>query len=381
MMEEYIISQYKKETKVLEAVHPRNFDDSTLVPDKDVLSIVYDIYTPVKKSENNLVPKVNILFLHGSGMSRCIWEYYVAYIMDKRPNWRINKIVLMDQVSHGDSAVLNAEKLGVNFDWVDGARDACKLAQNEFFGEASTYNVVIGHSMGGFQALSCGVLMPSLFDLIIAIEPVVLMYVGKGTTGEYTIISRKLHQALLSKMKDRFQSELEYQKYMRTSSFFAKVHPDILQRIIDFERLTLSNGEVRTKMDQRQNILCYLTLFPSAKWLLGSLKFIRSPVVTILGGISKWTPKENQQVLERFIPDYTRDTVPEGDHLLNIENPEETLSKIVCHISRFVSMKSRDTNCLERDLTVNERRNLFNAQFNRFQAQRVDDRPMELAKF
>ncbi|QLL34856.1 hypothetical protein HG536_0H02310 [Torulaspora globosa] len=379
MMEGYINSHYKKETKVIDAVYPRSFDDSTLVPGKDVLSIVYDIYTLVKETENHLVPKVNLLFLHGSGMSRCIWEYYVAHIVDHRPNWRINKIVLMDQVTHGDSAVLNAKKLGVNFDWVDGARDACKLAQNEFFGEGSTYNVVIGHSMGGFQALSCGVLMPNLFHLIITIEPVALMYVGKGTKGEYTVISRKLHRALLSKMKDRFQSELEYEAYMRTSSFFAKVHPDILQRIIDFERVALSNGEVRTKMDQRQNILCYMTLFPAAKWLLGSLKFIRSPVVNILGGVSKWTPKENQEVLERFILDYTQDTVPKGDHLLNIENPEETLSKIVCHISRF--MASQSTNDLGRDLTVNERRNLFNAEFNRFQAQRVDDRPMELAKF
>lgn len=380
-MEEYINAQYKKETKVLEAVHPRSFDDSTLVPGKDVLNIVYDVFIPVKENENNLVPRVNFLFLHGSGMSRCIWEYYVAHIMDQRPNWQVNKIVLMDQVTHGDSAVLNADKLGVNFDWVDGARDACKLAEEEFFGGGSTYNVVIGHSMGGFQALSCGVLMPNLFHLIIAIEPVVLMYVGKGTKGEYTVISRKLHQALLSKMKDRFQSEREYETYMRTNSFFAKAHRDILQRVIDFERLTLSNGEVRTKMDQRQNILCYLTLFPSAKWLLGSLKFIRSPVVTILGGISKWTPKENQEFLERFIPDYTRDTVPKGDHLLNIENPGETLSKILCHVSTFISMKSRDTKLLERDLTVNERRNLFSTEFSKFQAQRVDDLPMELAKF
>lgn len=382
-MEDIINSKYKRETKVLEAVHPRGFSDSTLVPEKDILSLVYDIYSPVGNAVKPSTPKVNMLFLHGSGMSRCVWEYYVAHLLDHDLNWQINKIILMDQVTHGDSAVLNAEKLSVNFDWVDGARDACKVAQHEFCasGETSAYNVIIGHSMGGFQALSCGVLMPNLFQLIIPIEPVALMHVAEGTGGEYTVISRKFHRALVSRMRDKFQSESEYEAYMRKGSFFSRVHPEILQRIIDFERITLPNGGVKTKMDQRQNILCYLTLFPTAKWLLGSLKFIRSPVVSIVGGISKWSPKENQEALEKLIPNYTRDIIPDGDHLLNIEIPEKTLAKVVCHISRFIAMKGDRLNCLDRDLTINERRCLFDAELKRFLARSVADRPMELAKF
>lgn len=380
-MERLIRTRYKKETKVIEAVSPRNFTDSTLVAHTDILSIVCDIYTLVETDVDRSFPRVNLLFLHGSGMSRCVWEYYVAHLLDQKLNWQVGKIILMDQVTHGDSGVLNADKLSVKFDWVDGARDACKVAQNEFFDGTLAYNVVIGHSMGGFQALSCGVLMPSLFQLILVIEPVALMYNGKDAKNEYTVIPKKFYQALYSKMEDTFRSEREYEAYMRQRSFFPRVHPEILQRIIDFERITLPNGKIKTKMNQRQNILCYITLHPTAKWLLKSLEFIRVPVVSIVGGASKWSPKENEKFLEKSIPNYTRDIVPEGDHLLNIENPEETLSRLLCHISKFIAATDNGKNLGGQDLTTNERAKLFDAEFERFTAKRVEDRPLELSKF
>ena len=378
-MEKLINSKYKRESKIINAAHPRTFRDSTLVPDKDVLQVVYDVYSLIEADSSPSVPRVNLLFLHGSGMSRCIWEYYVAHLADCRLNWRIGKIVLMDQVTHGDSAVLNADKLGVNYDWVDGARDACKVAQNEFLDGVPAYNVVIGHSMGGFQALSCGILVPNLFQLILPIEPVALMYNAKGSNNEYTTIPKKFFKALSGKTKDHFNSESEYITFMRKGSFFPRVHSEILSRIIDFERIYLPGGEIKTKMEQRQNLLCYLTLFPGAKWLLGSLKFMKAPVVSIEGGISKWCPKENQETLKRLIPNYTRDKIPDGDHLLNIEMPDETLARILCHISRFIASQPPKDSTM--DLNMDQRRGRFANEYALYCDLRVQDRPLELSKF
>lgn len=377
-MERLINTKYKKETKVIDAVHPRAFRDSTLVSDRDVLKIVYDVYSLVELGSKS-VPRVNLLFLHGSGMSRCIWEYYVAHFADYTCNWRIGKVVLMDQVTHGDSAVLNADKLGVNYDWVDGARDACKVAQNEFIDGLPAYNVVLGHSMGGFQALSCGILIPSLFDLILAVEPVALMYNAVGSDDEYTTIPKKFFRALAGKTRDHFECESDYVSFMEKKSFFPRVHREILSRIIEFERVNIHGGAIKTKMEQRQNLICYLTLFPGAKWLLGSLKFIRVPVVSIEGSTSQWCPKENQETLQRLIPNYTRDQIPDGDHLVNIEKPDETLAKVICHISRFIA--SRTFGISDSDLSVDERRQKFDSEYARYCDFRVQDRPLALSKF
>lgn len=364
---------------MIEAVFPRAFSDSTLISHKDKLSIVYDVYTPIVKNGTELKTSVNLLFLHGSGMSRCVWEYYVAHLLDRDLNWTVKRIVLMDQVNHGDSGVLNADKLGVNFDWTDGARDACKVAECEFSDGSHCYNILIGHSMGGFQALGCGVLMPSLFQLILPIEPVALMYNYKNS--DITVIPQKFYRALYSRMNDTFQSAGDYVSFMRNSSFFTKVHPDILERIIEFERRDMPDGTIKTKMEQRQNIICYLTLYPTAKWLLNSLKFIKVPVVCLVGGLSKWSPKENQETLEKLIPNYRRVVISEGDHLLNIERPNEILNKLCYYISEFVASNAIHPPSATGNMTIEQRRNKFATDFDKFRKERVRDGPVALAKF
>lgn len=376
-MDELLRSRYSKSTRVIKATFPRANDDSTLVPHKDTLNLVYDLYTPTAKSQDHCRSHVNLLFLHGSGMSRCVWEYHVAHLQDYELNWNIHKIVLVDQATHGDSAMLNQDKLGVNFDWSDGARDACKIAEVEFSDGVAAHNVVIGHSMGGFQALCCGVLMPNLFQLLITIEPVVLMH-NMINVHDRTVLPTKLYQGLNSKIRDSFKDGKEYEDFMRNGSFFKAVHPEILQRMIDFERVSMCDGTIRTKINREQNIMCYLTLFPTSYWLLDSLKYIKAPVVSIVAELARWSPKENQETLKRQIPNFTQDVVPGADHLVNIEKPLETLSRIICHISRYVASKKVPSNS---DLSNDERREKFNIQFYKFRAARVEDGPMALAKF
>ncbi|SMN17905.1 similar to Saccharomyces cerevisiae YOR084W LPX1 Oleic acid-inducible, peroxisomal matrix localized lipase [Maudiozyma saulgeensis] len=385
-MESLISTLFKKETKTTRAFASR-LHGATLVEETDTLQLVYDLFTysdetNIKRPDTCLV---NFMFLHGSGMNRTVWEYYIAYMskyFDNNIEWQINKIVTLDQVTHGDSAEINRNMLGTNFDWSDGARDACKVAQEEFLPKLSTncINVVVGHSMGGFQALSCGVLSPSLFDLIIVIEPVV--YVPHVENKfDVTIVPPRFYDALWNKMDDKFKDMNEFKKFMERRSFYKNSNSEILQRMIEFEAVRTLDGTIRTKISQQQNILCYLTLDPTAKWLIGSLPFISSPVYGIVGGKSTWCPPQNQELLVARIPKYQKDVIPNGDHLVNLEDPNVCLSKIVEYVNEYVkNSKINGSEISQSKDNDNYRKQLFQERFSVFKNERVKDGPIKLAK-
>ncbi|CCD25355.1 triglyceride lipase NDAI_0F00360 [Naumovozyma dairenensis CBS 421] len=382
-MEQILNSSYYRETKIINAIKSRA-QNATLNQGIDQLQIVYDLYTYININTNiSSTNKINMIFLHGSGMNRSIWEYHISKMIDylKTPtiNWSINKIILMDQVTHGDSGLLNKEKLGVEFNWNDGAKDACLVAQTEFYPltnnnndqEMRYFNVVVGHSMGGFQALACGALYPYLFNLIITVEPVVVQR-NPFNSNDMTIMPESFYNSLISKMDDCFDTELGYNEFMQKKSFYTKVHPIILKRLIEFEKIwSLRDGseKLSTKMNKFQNILCYLTLNPGANWLIHNLQFIESPVINLTGENSKWTPPENEKLLRTKIKNYTLDPIPNGDHLVNIENPDETLRKIVFHISKFVTAES--TREPTKPLSITQRQSKFERDFVKFKDKRT----------
>lgn len=379
-MEDLVKGRCSKETRVISAHYPRK-RDSVLVPGLDELQVVYDVFQFVRPAGSSVTVPVNFMFLHGSGMNRAIWEYYVANLLkeDKKTRrWHINKIVTVDQVTHGDSAVLNRDKLSVDFDWEDGARDACKVARKEFVplkqknlvDGIEPLNILVGHSMGGFQAMYSAVIEPLLFDMLITIEPVcVNKFVLSGDTNP--MISINFYEALWAKMTDTFANEEEYTSFMEEKSFFTNVHPSILQRIKDFERIELADGSIRTKISQRQNILCYMTLTPAAVRLLRLLPSINIPVVSIIGGQSNWAPPENQETLSRLIPNYTKDIIDLGDHLVNIEIPDEVIMRIENNVDRFVDNLSAINHVNNIGWSSFERETKFSRVFERLKSQRI----------
>ncbi|KAG0671894.1 hypothetical protein C6P45_004769 [Maudiozyma exigua] len=386
-MQTIIENNYKKETKITAAV-PSRTKGATLIHEVDTLQLVYDLYTYTGDKVVATTPlhSINFLFLHGSGMNRAVWEYYVAYILEimkqKNVHWKINKIITMDQVTHGDSAELNRHKLGTNFDWADGARDACKVAQEEFLPTSDTncYNVVVGHSMGGFQSLACNVLCPDLFNLSILIEPVV--YVPHVQNKDnVTIIPPRFYNALWSKMTDNFKNMEEFETFMKNDSFYKKSNSEILQRMIQFEAIHTMEGTIKTKISQEQNMLCYLTLDPTARWLIGSLPYIKIPVHGIVGGISTWCPPQNQELLVSRIPLYEKDVIPDGDHLVNLEDPGTCLNRIVERITEFIdSSKVGESESKKGFVSDAQREKLFKVNFSKFKEERVKDGPIILAK-
>lgn len=370
---EKVLQDFKLETKTLEAASNRK-PNSVLIPGIDVLHVVYDLYKNVRKLAQEQIG-VNLLFLHGSGMNRVIWEYYLIKfneLISSQSQWGLNRVVFLDQVTHGDSAELNRFKLGVDFDWSDGAKDACRVTLKEF--NQQEVNIIVGHSMGGHQALCCGVLCPDFFNLIIPIEPVLIPHVVSNDIRAKTIVHSRFFNAIWNKTKDTFNNDKDFKQYMEKGSFYTNTHPWIRNRIMEFERVPLdSTGKLRTKISQDQNTLCYMTLNPGAAWLISNLKFITTPVYCMLGGIANWTPTENKQALENEVENITIDVVGEGDHLMNLEIPDVIIGKILKCIDSFMEENYTKLIIKPRDMSQEERRVRFEEVYDEFCKERITD--------
>ncbi|SCU93427.1 LAME_0F03774g1_1 [Lachancea meyersii CBS 8951] len=362
-------SEFRKTTRTVDAVSPRSSKLSTLDSTKDVLKVVYDVYESQWTATDSSL--VNFVFLHGSGMNRKVWDDYVDKLnlpANKR-GWRIGKVVLIDQVNHGDSAVLNEPLLGTIYDWSDGARDVCKICADEFYNGSrknGTFNVVVGHSMGGFQALCCSVLFPGIFDTVLCIEPVVWMKrVRNAGNDDITIMSPTFYKALAATMQDEFSSQQHFDRYFDKSSLYAASDPVIKKRERQFELQKLTENVFRTKTNARQHMLTYLTLNPTATWLMKSLPFINCPVACIYGSKSKWCPPENRHYLRNHIKGYQEVEV-DGGHLINIESPASVIGNINTSLSKLLPKETEKSG-----LDADARQSKFDSDYKTLLKERV----------
>ncbi|SCU84364.1 LADA_0D01288g1_1 [Lachancea dasiensis] len=364
-------TSFIKTTKTVEAVTPRSSTRCTLDPSRDVLKVVYDVYEPRDKGDDTTTSVVNYVFLHGSGMNRRIWCYYLDKLADPVRNWKIGKVILVDQVTHGDSAVVNERLLGSFYDWSDGARDICKICMDEFFQQngRSVFNIVVGHSMGGFQALCCPILFPGLFQSVVCIEPVVWMKrVRKESDEDITIIPPTFYHAMHATMTDEFSSIQQYKKFMETQSLYSKAHPSILQEVEGFELRKISSELFRTKISTEQHMVAYLTLNPTATWLMKCLSSINCPVLCLYGEKSRWCPPENRIYLREHIPHYCEDEIIGGRHLVNLEDPDSVIAKLTSYIKELLP---DDDGEASQALDENARKARFSEQYRELISNRV----------
>ncbi|QEU61673.1 Lpx1 [Kluyveromyces lactis] len=357
-----------KSTKRVTAAVPRTDYRSTL-SGADVLEIVYDVY---EAEDLRAVPEVNIVFLHGTGMTKSIWEWYVKYFYKQiqadpeKYQYKLGKLIAVDQVNHGDSCVTNEGKLGSTFHWIDGSKDIIKICDVELNPpKQNSFNVLIGHSMGGHQALGCGILSPNLFQLIITMEPVVKM-LNPPSPKKITLLSKNYFNAISNMVQDTFATRDEYEEFMRKRSFWRNSDKTILDTFCDAE-LIKRGSKFHTKTSKEQHLIGYMCLHPYAYWLIDNLKWIESPVICYVGGKSKWCPPENYQLLRDTIPHYKRIQIDNVDHLMNIENPNLIGPMLLDHITEKLQSASVDE--------LHNNRDQFEPLYKELVATRVVDKP------
>lgn len=100
--------QWTKNTKVVPAYRPR---ESLTVQSPDTpLHIVLDDYHTTESVSDDAF---SLIFTHGTSFSRVLWDLILSDLVS-RPSMkhRLRRIITVDAVNHGDSAVYNTGKLG-----------------------------------------------------------------------------------------------------------------------------------------------------------------------------------------------------------------------------------------------------------------------------
>ncbi|CAH2353440.1 peroxisomal membrane protein Lpx1p [[Candida] railenensis] len=315
------------------AAFPRQHGGTLLSTDH--LELAYEKYT----TTDNTIPSdfitFNLVFVHGNGMNKSVWKYYVGRLFEyaattgRSEKWAIKSMVAMDVAVHGDSAILNKGKLGWIYSWDDGARDINALVKHEqqssgdFIQDPRHRNIIVGHSLGGCQALFAVIFEPTLYDLAFTIDPVA--YVTPQAGQKYFKILPLLDKVY----HDTFQSEKDLEKYLR-SAFLKNFHPEILDDIIKDEKyFDEEDGLYKTKASKPQQFAIYMGGPGSIPIVMKLMSAISTPVVHIEALRGKFNAPGTSDFIRSAIPkEYLKTIDLDGEHLINGEDPESILKCI-----------------------------------------------------
>lgn len=281
-------------------------------------------------------PRVNLVFHHGVGMNKGIWHHHIDRWFNLIPN--VNFAVAVDCVNHGQSAVLNKAKLGHEVSWIDFAKDVLKIVkidEAQEFLKPGAVNIFLGHSCGGMVSLTSAYFEPTLFDAIIALNPVaysdelsvqlltmgINMWRSKGSiTNEYDVEDGQDHkQAIYS--------------FYKTKSFFRAFDDTILRNMLEDEHLEYEGSNKALSSTQAsQEYLTYMGSGPSIRRAFPSFSKIETAVYHIVGEKDTASDRAIEAIREALAGVIHPIDVPGGSHLLNAIQPQlftEIIQKII----------------------------------------------------
>lgn len=340
---------YSYEKKITLA-HPFRATGSTLLhEEQSSLKIVYDKYktrSPYPNSSNQL--RYNLIFIHGTGFNKSIWKYHINKLyqlsQSQQVPWFLDSVISLDMVGHGDSSLENQGKIGPIFRWDDGGKDVVNVVKYElnstgdFKNDFNSRNIVIGHSMGGYCALYASFLEPSLFDSVIPIEPVA--YGAPGGLEKFTKIFKKISKLLI----DTFDSKEDVNFFFKEFSFFKNMQSQVSDDFINGEIYEIEqDGEIKYKLkcNTSHQMAAYYGAFMSISYIMLALPLLRVPICHVIGEKAVWNPPESIPWIRNAIkPEFLSQTVdvPNGEHLLNVELPDETIEII----SNFITKRNNE---------------------------------------
>ncbi|GAA5856771.1 hypothetical protein JCM8547_008833 [Rhodosporidiobolus lusitaniae] len=200
--------------------------------EQEQLHVALNRYVPLKeKREEDGRKGVSLVFCHGTGLCKEIWEPVLRPMLDeleKGGDVKVDEIFALDTVNQGDSAVLNEKLMGKGSNWVDLARDLLNfllvyvnspsfsspssslsptlLKSGSFSPSSLTLDslsppppgaplpslrthagktlVGIGHSLGGSVVALAATAQPSVFSCLILIDPWLITEDYGGSTTQ-----------------------------------------------------------------------------------------------------------------------------------------------------------------------------------------------------
>lgn len=322
-------------TSTINALYPRSTGATHLPSDR--LKLVYHKYKTTASIPDN-VTKINLIFAHGTGMNKSVWKYHVEKFYEASAtskDWKLDSVVVPDAVGHCDSALLNKGKLGWSCDWRDGGKDLISVVKNEidvtgdFVPGAYTRNILIGHSMGGYQVAYAGFLESVLFDSVVSIEPV-LFYDQQYTEFFANRISK------MSKMiTDVFPNAEAANKWFKQISFYKTLDKRVLDDFVADE-LYEEDGKVKVKSTNPAQIAAYLTAPYCVEKGMAVLPHIDIPFMHVRGMEAMWNPPEATDFIRESVKAELIEgvDVEGGDHLLHGTLLDETMKVLIGFVDR-----------------------------------------------
>lgn len=326
---------YDKFERIFDAQFPRFNTNATIPPNSNELKIVCDHYKLRKPHVSSTRKPINLFFLHGTGMNKSVWNYYAEKLFEisesntskDSPAWQINNIISMDLITHGESAIYNFGKLGNDYDWRDGGRDLVKIVSElNFEGD----NIAIGHSMGGFQVIYAASIAPALFKYVVPVEAVM------NQPGDAKVLFTKLLTALNRAIVTEFKNEAQYEKYMRTKSFYVNFHPKILEDFIKSEKWVRADGTVCAKSTKEHQMLGYYAGFFTFPIAVEVARSVNIPIVHIVGANGTWNDKECVEILRKEVRFLDAVDIKDGQHLVNGEQPDDVIETLVNSFNKYI---------------------------------------------
>lgn len=309
---------------------------STMLNRNERLDVVYSVWH--HNAPSTLAPedRINLIFLHGSQLTKEVWNYYVKLSYQ---HWgeKLDKVICVDSVNSGDSAVLNHEKIGWYNGWDDLARDNCLVIHDVINRrEMSGPLFAIGHSMGGCEVLFMANFEPELLAGIILIDPVwgsgSDFLESEGIRQYMGTLGYKVHR----RARDKFENKQEYDDYISNKFVSARFHPEVKA---DVEK---HSGEQRgenyyMKGSRALQAGAYL----SSVGLRGAgqtiFKYTSVPALVVAGEIEDWNPPGSNELLAEELPNAELATVKGGGHLVCYEKPDETFKVIAPFIDKVTA--------------------------------------------
>lgn len=300
---------------------------------------------------------VTLFFAHANGLHKETWEPTLLELINENrkshESYIIDEVWSWEGVNHGDSYLVNTERLGGMYDWRDNSRDilhfflhympaSCSpnklpihlprldptVAEGRrLHGFTSRINVGIGHSLGGCTVTRAAITEPALFSSLILVDPMIRPH-PKGelsitpATYQFTVgaIARQIHWPSRDDARKRFLA----------SPFFAAWHPAVLELYLECGLYDDPNGGVSLKTPGKWEAFIFAEgLLAYETWDLIDTLDERIELRWIVSGRN---PPDDGDVRERMVwrrpQNASNVVIPSSGHLITQEAPTELAQEI-----------------------------------------------------
>lgn len=313
------------------AGHFPRMPGSALLP-TDRLQVAYHKHTLTVPAPTNQTP-INLVFCHGTGMAKEVWVYHIRElfrITQAGGPFHLQTVLAIDAANHGDLAVLNEGKLGLKPFWNEYANDVVEVVRHEALPGAT---IAIGHSMGAYAVMVAAAREPGLFQLVAAFDPVITTIRDPEAAEAIAAGSAKMMQGLARVIRSEFSLAQEYETFVYTRSFYRKAPKKAMQAFVELQTRPNASGGVLLKTLAAQELLTYLTYPALVPYGMDSLAHLNVPVLHIMGTDTTWNmPDLAREYIRKTIPVCRAVEIPKGEHLVNVEMPDELVEALLDHL-------------------------------------------------